>query len=133
MLSQGTLCSAGKTGSSSANLFLDHQIQENRARRDLKSSSRHLPAPRQNQLHAAHHLLKVQKPHEDLTIQMQFSHQRSSLLLAPKKPLHRSMSYCSSESLLTHSNSCCYRGVQDLITKHLFIFHLQSTSQPLTN
>lgn len=35
----GNLRSAGKTGSSSAKVSLDHKIRENGARRDLKSSS----------------------------------------------------------------------------------------------
>lgn len=134
------LCSAGQTGSGSAKLSPDHKIREYRARRNLKSSaSRSSPCPtaqsatRSSTLKRSRNSSRFNHPNAILA---------SKVLPPPSSVCHwlqekaqHSGSYCSRDSLLTHSNSscCCYRAVWDLITKHLVTFHLQSTSQPLTN
>lgn len=103
----------------------------------LKAHQDHLPALRQDWLHGAHHLYATTSSGRDLPSQMQSSHQRASALCCRLQGKLCSVwvSHFSCKSLLTHSKSCCwhYRGVGDLITEHLFAFHLQSLSLTLTN
>lgn len=115
---------------------LDHKIRENRARRDLKSSSRSPPYPGAESAtwgsspSCYKFMERLNYPNAILT-----SKALSLCCRLQGKLCSIWASHFSIKSLLTHSNRCCWHhsAVWDLITQHPFTFYLQSTSQTLTN